>query len=261
MAPSPSHGHTVPSQRGDLPPPPGQGDSLGLACERTNLNALGLPPRVIATTQNARAVSTRSLYGWKWQVFEGWCDGRGLTSYQCSVPDILCFLQDLMERGRSFSTIKVYLAAFSACHVGFEGSTVRQHPLTRSFMKGARRSLPVIRRSVPGGVPLQDICSAASWASPHTFERYYRLDVTRTSVAHSVLGEKVDIRVQRAAILRSLPARLQEDDSNFLKTWDVEHSDEPDNDVPLGLLSICGILTDATLFCPEKIVVVLEGNS
>ena len=38
------------------------------------------------------------------------------------------------------------------------------------------------------GVPLQDICSAASWASPHTFERYYRLDVTRTSVAHSVLG-------------------------------------------------------------------------
>ncbi|CAM4551435.1 unnamed protein product [Leuciscus chuanchicus] len=70
--------------------------------------------------------------------------------------------------------------------------------------------------------------------------------------------EKVDIRVQRAAILRSLPARLQEDDSNFLKTWDVEHSDEPDNDVPLGLLSICGILTDATLFCPEKIVVVLE---
>ncbi|XDV41692.1 hypothetical protein PO909_010510 [Leuciscus waleckii] len=149
MAPPPSHGHTVPSQRGDLPLPPGQGGSLGLARERTNLNALGLPPRVIATNQNARAVSTRSLYGCKWQVFEGWCDGRGLTSYQCSVPDISCFLQDLMERGRSFSTIKVYLTAISACHVGFEDSTVRQHPLTRSFMKGARRSLPVIRRSVP----------------------------------------------------------------------------------------------------------------
>jgi hypothetical protein len=149
MAPPPSHGHTVPSQRGDLPPPPGQGGSLGLARERTNLNALGLPPHVIATTQNARTVSTRSLYGCKWQVFEGWYDGRGLTSYQYSVPDILCFLQDLMERGRSFSTIKVYLAAISACHVGFEGSTVRQNPLTRSFMKGARRSLPVIRRSVP----------------------------------------------------------------------------------------------------------------
>ncbi|CAM4623353.1 unnamed protein product [Leuciscus chuanchicus] len=67
------------------------------------------------------------------------------------------------------------------------------------------------------------------------------------------IKEKVDIRVQRAAILRSLPARLQEDDSNFLKTWDVEHSDEPDIDVPLGLLSICGNLTDATLFCPRRL--------
>jgi hypothetical protein len=38
------------------------------------------------------------------------------------------------------------------------------------------------------GVSLQDICAAASWASPHTFVRYYRLDVTQTPVAHSVLG-------------------------------------------------------------------------
>lgn len=149
VAPPPPHGSIVPSERGDLSPAPGQGGSLGLARERTNLSALGISPHVIATIQNVRAVSTRSLYGSKWQVFEGWCDGRGLTSYQCSVPDILCFLQDLLEKGRSFSTIKVYLAAISACHVGFEGSTVGQHPLIRRFMKGARRSLPVVRRSVP----------------------------------------------------------------------------------------------------------------
>ena len=49
--------------------------------------------------------------------------------------------------------------------------------------RGLAASWALFRR-----VPLQDICSAASWASPHTFERYYRLDVTRTSVAHSVLG-------------------------------------------------------------------------
>lgn len=38
------------------------------------------------------------------------------------------------------------------------------------------------------GVSLQDICSAASWASPHTFIRHYWLDVIHTPVAHSVLG-------------------------------------------------------------------------
>jgi len=30
----------------------------------------------------------------------------------------------LMEKGRSFSTMKVYLAAILVCHVGFEVSTV-----------------------------------------------------------------------------------------------------------------------------------------
>ncbi|XP_073668878.1 uncharacterized protein [Paramisgurnus dabryanus] len=149
VAPPPPHRPVVSSERGNLSPTPGQGGSLGLARERTNLNALGLHPRVIATIQNARAVSTRSLYGCKWQVFEGWCNEHDLISYQCSVPEILRFLQNLMDKGRSFSTIKVYLAAISACHVGFDGSTVGQHPLICRFMKGARRSLPVIRKCVP----------------------------------------------------------------------------------------------------------------
>ncbi|XP_051980853.1 uncharacterized protein LOC127642225 [Xyrauchen texanus] len=127
----------------------GQGGPLGLARERANLNTLGLPPRVVATIQCARASSTRSLYDCKWRVFEEWCEGRRVTSYQCSITDILCFLQDLMDKGRSFSTIKVYLAAIAACHVGFDSATVGQHPLIRRFMKGARRSLPVPRRVVP----------------------------------------------------------------------------------------------------------------
>ena len=37
------------------------------------------------------------------------------------------------------------------------------------------------------GVSVEDICAAASWASPHTFVRFYRLDVTALTVARSVL--------------------------------------------------------------------------
>jgi hypothetical protein len=32
-----------------------------------------------------------------------------------------------------------------------------------------------------------EICTTASWGSPHTFVRFYRLDVTAPSVALSVL--------------------------------------------------------------------------
>lgn len=35
---------------------------------------------------------------------------------------------------------------------------------------------------------MSDICSAASWSSPHTFVRFYRLDSTTPSVAQSVLS-------------------------------------------------------------------------
>ncbi|XP_057199568.1 uncharacterized protein LOC130560093 [Triplophysa rosa] len=139
----------VPGEQRNLPPPPGQGGSLGLARERANLNTFGLPARVITTIQNARAASTRSLYDCNWHMFEEWCDGRRLISYQCSVADILCFLQDLINKGRSFSTIKVYLAAIAVCHVGFDGTSVGQHPLLRRFMKSARRFLPTPAKTVP----------------------------------------------------------------------------------------------------------------
>ena len=35
------------------------------------------------------------------------------------------------------------------------------------------------------------------------------------------LKEQVDVHVRRAAVLRGLPAYLHDDDSRFLKLWDV----------------------------------------
>ncbi|KAK0150714.1 hypothetical protein N1851_008184 [Merluccius polli] len=55
----------------------------------------------------------------------------------------------MIDKGRAFSTIKVYLAAISACHVGFERDTAGRHPLVRHFMKGARRRLFVSKPLFP----------------------------------------------------------------------------------------------------------------
>ena len=123
--------------------------SMGLARERLNLSTEGLPQSVINTIQSARAQSTRSLYDVKWRVFEEWCEDSHITSFQASVKDILSFLQSLMDKGRAFSTIKVYLAAISACHIGFGNKTVGEHPLICRFMKGARRVLRVSKSVVP----------------------------------------------------------------------------------------------------------------
>lgn len=53
------------SGEGDISSSPRPGGSLGLACERLNLNAAGLPLKVTDTIQKARASFTCSLYSGK----------------------------------------------------------------------------------------------------------------------------------------------------------------------------------------------------
>lgn len=121
---------------------------MGLARERLNLSSTGLPDSVIATIQSARAASTRCAYDGKWRAFEEWCVNSGHVALNSPVPVILTFLQGLLDKGLAFSTIKVYLAAISACHVGFGDKTAGQHPLICQFMKGARRLRPTLRSLV-----------------------------------------------------------------------------------------------------------------
>lgn len=58
---------------GNIPPPPREASSMGLARGWFNLNTVGLPHSVIDTIQCSGASSTRTLYEHKWRVFEGWC--------------------------------------------------------------------------------------------------------------------------------------------------------------------------------------------
>ncbi|XP_065325845.1 uncharacterized protein LOC134621241 [Pelmatolapia mariae] len=127
-----------------------------------NLAAKGLPPSVIATIQSARASSTRGLYAYKWRAFEQWCQDRHTLPFQCSIVDVLTFLQELLDKGLSFSTIKVYLAAISACHIGFDGVTPGAHPLAIRFLKGVRQLRPMLKSSVPAwdlSLVLEALCS------------------------------------------------------------------------------------------------------
>lgn len=76
--------------------------------------------------------------------------GRFFTQPQIKwlLADVLYFLQELLDKGRPFSTVKVYLAAVSECHVGIDRNTIGQHPLICIFMRGAwhfnRVSKPLI---------------------------------------------------------------------------------------------------------------------
>src|SRR4029434_7347272 len=84
-------------------------------------------------------VSTRALYTLKWRSFERWCAARQHDPINCALGVILVFLQQLFDEGKAASTLKVYLAAISACHAGINGSSPGSHPLASRFMAGVRR--------------------------------------------------------------------------------------------------------------------------
>ncbi|XP_063058120.1 uncharacterized protein LOC134451544 [Engraulis encrasicolus] len=130
-------------------PEPVSVEPTRLPRERDTLSSIGLPPNVIATIQSARAPSTRSVYDMKWRAFERWCVQKGVIPFQCSITHVLTFLQELFEKGLAYSTLKVYLSAISACHVGYDGVSPGAHPLANRFLKGARRLRPAVRSTVP----------------------------------------------------------------------------------------------------------------
>ena len=67
----------------------------------------------------------------------------------CELGSILSYLQLLVDRGLAHSTVKVYAAAISSCHEGFNGRSAFSHPLMSRFLQAVRRLRPVVHTSAP----------------------------------------------------------------------------------------------------------------
>ncbi len=84
---------------------------MGPACVAARREPLVLPERVLNTMAVARAPSTRCLYTLKWSIFSAWCQDCDLDPVTSDVSVFLSFLQGMLDKQRSSSTIKVYAAA------------------------------------------------------------------------------------------------------------------------------------------------------
>ncbi len=87
------------------------------------------------TLLNAWAPSTRRAYAGKWKAFSQWCEEKEIVPHDCTLRDLLDFLQSLLEHGLSCSTIKVYVAALSAYRGPVEGMSLGMHHLIRMFLR------------------------------------------------------------------------------------------------------------------------------
>ncbi len=120
-----------------------------LAPEGDQLRDAGLPADIVETILSARAPSTRRSYAFKWHIFENWCRAHHVDPVHCQVVSVLEFLQDKLSSGTCPGTLRVYVAAISACHVLIDGVSVGKHPLVARYIRGAKRLRPPTRATVP----------------------------------------------------------------------------------------------------------------
>ncbi len=113
LARAPETGYPLSGERNNMAPSTRAVGSLHLAVQR---EPTGLPERVLNTISEAKAPSTRRLYALKWSVFSTWCLNRGENPSTSELAVVLSFLQELLDKGRSHSTLKVFVAAIAAFH-------------------------------------------------------------------------------------------------------------------------------------------------
>lgn len=122
---------------------------MGPPCVATQRVSRELPKGVLNTITEARAPSTRCLYALKWSVFSSWCSARDLDRCSCEVPVVLSFLQELLDAGRTPSTLKVYVTAIAASHAPVADQSLGRNNLVVCFLKGTRRMNPPRPPSIP----------------------------------------------------------------------------------------------------------------
>ena len=109
--------------------------AMGLALVGPDPLIMECDQEVVQTIMDSRAPSTRALYANRWKIFAKWCEVQKEVPECSSVPMILRFLQSLLERKLSASTLRVYVAAISSRHIKVDSRTVGSHSLVTRFLK------------------------------------------------------------------------------------------------------------------------------
>ncbi|KAL0153035.1 hypothetical protein M9458_051634, partial [Cirrhinus mrigala] len=143
MAHSTEEGSPLSGQGHDMASPTGVAE-LSCLVPRRELDQLS--ERVSNTILESRAPCTRQLYGQKCQVFSSWCLAQRLDPCSCDVSHVLTFLQQLLNKGRVPSTLKVYVAAIAALEAGH---SLGRNDFIVKFLKGAWRLNPPCPQMIP----------------------------------------------------------------------------------------------------------------
>ncbi len=104
---------------------------------------------MLNTISEARAPFTKRLYALKWSVLSMWCLDHG-ENPSIRLIVVLSFLQELLDKGRSPSTLKVYIyiAAIAASYAPIAGQSLGRNTSAVRFLRGTKRLYPPLPLTV-----------------------------------------------------------------------------------------------------------------
>ncbi|KAI2668545.1 Gag-Pro-Pol polyprotein [Labeo rohita] len=187
LADPPEAGPPLSGERDNMAPP---ARSVGLTPLVSGRESENLPEGVLNTISQARAPSTRHLYALKWSVFSTWCSTHGKNPASCDISVILSFLQELLDKGRSPSTLKVYVAAIAAFHAPIADQSIGRNNLVVRFLKGSRRMNP----SRPHTIPTWDLSTVLGALKSPPFEPLSDADLKPLTLKTALLLALVSVK-------------------------------------------------------------------
>ncbi|XP_039214584.1 uncharacterized protein LOC120315006 [Crotalus tigris] len=136
-----------------------------LALERCTLTRESYSVEVIAMIQAARRPATNRLYDHTWKHFCQWCDKKHVSLSQVTIPRVLEYLMEGINKGLAPNTLCRRLAALSSILSWDSSGSLSRHPAIRAFLKGVSNTRPpVIHRYPSWDLPrvLQALTSSPS---------------------------------------------------------------------------------------------------
>ena len=98
-----------------LPPRRPRAEPSRVATLKHHFQKLGFSGRAARVFSGCLRSSTSRLYQSRWQIFCGWCRGRGVASVNATVPVVVDFLIHLRhDKGLSVSAVKGYSSALNS---------------------------------------------------------------------------------------------------------------------------------------------------
>ena len=144
----------------------------------------GLSEQAAELVAKGRRESTLKVYSARLRPFVKWCDSRAICPDRASVSQIADFLLVIFKSGLQASTVRGYLSAIIAIHVGTpSGESIKHNDTLKLLIEGMHNSAPP-RRNV---WPEWDLGTVLDALNQHPYEPMLSATIRDTAIKTAFL--------------------------------------------------------------------------